>query len=189
MVEVAVVLKVTVPEEWVNVPPLLDQSPDTLILEAVPAVKLVPEPNVSVLRFNVVVEPPMVRALVLAVVILLNVWLAALPLMFWLPALLNVTVPDPGVNVPPLLVQSPDTLILEAVPAVKLVPEPNVRVLRFNVVVEPPMVRALVLAVVILLNVWLAALPLMFWLPALLNVTVPDPGVNVPPLLVQSPDT
>ena len=82
----------------------------------------------------------------------------------------------------------PETLILAAVPAVKLVPEPNVRVFRFKVVVEPPMARALVLAVVRLLKVWVAAVPLIFWAPALLKVTVPVPCVNVPEL-AQFPPT
>ena len=56
-----------------------------------------------------------------------------------------MTVPVPGVNVPPLLVQLPAILILEAVPAERLVPEPMVRLpFKFMVVVEPPTVRALI---------------------------------------------
>ena len=50
-------------------------------------------------------------------VMLLNVWVAAVPLIFWLAVvLLKVTVLEPGVNVPPLLVQPPVTLV--SVPAV-----------------------------------------------------------------------
>ena len=77
--------------------------------------------------------------------------MVAVPLMAWAAVvLLNFTRPVPGVNVPPLLVQSPETLIVVAVPATKVVPEPRVRVLRFKVAIEPPIVTALVLAVVLL---------------------------------------
>ena len=117
----------TVPVPPLKAPAALEfvQSPETLMLVAVPAVRLVPDPSVSVLRFNVVVEPPIVRALVLAVVILLNVWAAAVPFMFCAPALLNVTVPEPGVNVPPLFVQLPAALIL--LPLALRVPEAAVK--------------------------------------------------------------
>ncbi len=57
---------------------------------------------------------------------LLNVWLDALPLILWVAVVLwNVTVPVPGVKVPPLLVQSPERLMPFA-PA-ESVPEANVR--------------------------------------------------------------
>ena len=69
------------------------------------------------------------------------------------PAPLNVTVLVPGVNVPPLLVQLPEALILVAVPAVRVVPELKVKVFKVSVVVEPPIARALALVRVILLNV------------------------------------
>ena len=106
--------------------------------------------------------------------------------------LLKTTVPDPGVNVPSLLVQSPPVLLMVvAVPALNV---PLVKVSNppmFNVVVLPPTVSDLeVLATVIALNVWALAVPLIFWSAVvLLNTTVPEPGVNVPSLLVQSPVT
>ena len=108
--------------------------------------------------------------------------------MAWASVPLNVTVLVPGVNVPPLLVQLPAILMVEAVPAVRLVPEPMVK-LPFNVMVavEPPIVRALVFDVTRLLKVCDAAVPFIDWEPVPLNVTVPVPGVNVPPLLVQLP--
>ena len=172
-----------------NVPPLLVQLPAILMEEAVPAERLVPEPMVRLpFKFIVVVEPPTVRALVFDVVRLLKVCDADVPFIAWAPEPLKVTVPVPGVNVPPLLVQLPAILILDAVPAVRLVPEPMVKLpLKFMVVVEPPTVRALVFDVVRLLKVCDAAVPFMAWAPEPLKVTRSVPGVNVPPLLVQLP--
>ena len=61
--------------------------------------------------------------------------------------------PVPGVNVPLLFVQLPAILILEAVPAVKLVPEPMVKLpFKVMVAVEPPIVRTLAFDVVRLLK-------------------------------------
>ena len=57
-------------------------------------------------------------------------------------------------------------------------------------VVLPPTARAFAdLATVIALNVWLAAVPLIFWSAlVLLKVTMSVPGVNAPPMFtVQSP--
>src|SRR5882724_6440134 len=102
---------------------------------------------------------------------------------------MNVTVPLPGVNVPPLLVQSPPTFMNEAVPAAN-VPDVNVMFpLRVSVPVLPPTLSVCaVLATVIPLNVWLAIVPLMACAAVmLLNVTVLEPGVKITPLLVQSP--
>ena len=104
------------------------------------------------------------------------------------PVPLKVTVPVPGVSVPPLLVQLPAIYILTAVPAVRLVPGPMVKLpFKVMVVVEPPIVRALVFNVVRLLKVCETAVPLIAWGPVPLKVTRPVPGVNVPPLLVQLP--
>src|SRR6266850_5932522 len=107
--------------------------------------------------------------------------------------LLNVTVPEPGVNVPPLLVQSPPVmLMLAAVPATKvpaasvMVPPIVSEVVLPPTVTEPPPL----LLIVKLLKVWDAAVPFRFRAPVLLSVTVPDPGVNVVPVAsVQSPAT
>ena len=182
-------LKVTVPELCVKVPALLVQLPAILILEAVPAVRLVPELMVKLpFIFMVTVEPPTVRALVFDVVRLLKVCEEDEPLIAWAPVPLKVTVPVPGVNVPPLLVQLPAILILEAVPAERLVPEPMVRLpFKVMVVVEPPTVRALVFDVVRLLKVCDAAEPFIAWAPVPLKVTVSVRGVNAPPLFVQLP--
>jgi hypothetical protein len=53
--------------------------------------------------------------------------------------LVKLTVPVPGVKLPPLLVQSPVTVIVVAVPAAN-VPAVSVIVLSANVVVLPPTV-------------------------------------------------
>ena len=80
----------------------------------------------------------------------------------WAPVPLKVTVPVPGVNVPPLFVQLPAILMEEAVPAVRLVPEPMVKLpFKIMVAVEPPTVRALVLDIVRLLKVCDKAVPFM----------------------------
>ena len=64
-----------------------------------------------------------------------------MPLIFWAAAvLLKFTVPVPGVNVPPSLVQSPVTLMAEAVPTAK-VPRVRVMLLTFKVAVLPPMLK------------------------------------------------
>ena len=111
-----------------------------------------------------------------------------MPFIAWAPAPLKVTVDEPGVNVPVLFVQLPAILILEAVPAVRLVPEPMVKLpFKVTVAVEPPIVRALVFDVVRLLNVCETARPFIAWAPEPLKVTVLAPGVNVPVLLVQLP--
>ena len=69
-------------------------------------------------KVNVAVVPPTANVLlVLSTVSALKVCMAAVPLIFWSAVvLLNTTVPVPGVNVPPLLVQPPVTLVV--VPAV-----------------------------------------------------------------------
>jgi hypothetical protein len=94
---------------------------------AVPAEKI-PALNVKLeLSTNVVVLPPTLSVCpVLFTVMLLNVCVTALPLIDCAAVvLLNVTVPAPGVNVPPLFVQSPPMLMF--VPAVS-VPPVNVNV-------------------------------------------------------------
>src|SRR5438309_7866453 len=101
---------------------------------------------------------------------LLNVCDAAEPLMFCPAlALLKVTLLEPGVNVPPLLVQSPGRLIAVIVFAENV---PAVRVMapfRFSVARLPPPVTdpPLVLLKVRLLNVWVAAVPLRLRAPEL----------------------
>src|SRR5947208_16713595 len=102
---------------------------------------------------------------------------------------LKITVLEaPGVNVP-VLAQSPATFKVVIVPAAK-VPAVILRLpFRVSVVVLPPPDSVWpVLLTVRLLKVWLAAVPLMFCAAVvLLKVIVDDPGVNVPPLLVQLP--
>src|SRR5947207_1992082 len=101
---------------------------------------------------------------------------------------LKITVPVPGVNVP-LLLQLAPTLTVAAVPTSK-VPALIVRVpFKVRLVVLPPTLNVCpVLLTVRLLNVWLDALPPILWGPlAFWKVTVPVPGVNVPPLLIQLP--
>ena len=57
--------------------------------------------------------------------ILLNVWLAAVPLIACATVILpKLTVPEPGAKVPPLLVQLPLTVWVK-VPEVNVVPLPN----------------------------------------------------------------
>jgi len=60
---------------------------------------------------SVVVLPPTVTPPAPLIVTLLNVCVVADPLMFCVALPLNVTVPLPGVNVPPLSVQFPPILI------------------------------------------------------------------------------
>lgn len=105
-------LKVTVPVLMVNVPPALAQSPVTLIAVAVPGVN-VPLVRVRLLIFNVVVLPPMLKALVaFTISILYRVCVAAVPLIAWsAKVLVNLNVPIPPVNVP-LLVQLPERVIV-----------------------------------------------------------------------------
>ena len=111
-----------------------------------------------------------------------------MPVIAWSAVVeLNVTVPVPGVNVAPLLVQSPAMLMLAGavnVPAVKVNPPFNV-----SVVVDPPQDNARPdLFIMMLLKVCDAAEPLIAWSAEVESkVTVPVPGVKVPPLLVQSP--
>ena len=107
------------------------------------------------------------------------------------PALLKKTVPATGLNVPPLLVQSPATLMVAAVP-LSNVPDVNVIFNRLKVVVLPPTVKdpPPVLAIARLLKVCDAIVPLRFRAPVLLKVTMPAPGVKVVPVArVQSPAT
>ena len=73
------------------------------------------------------------------------------------PVPVKLTVPVPGVKVPPLLVQLPATLILTTVLAFSHVPEPMVKPFKVRVVIEPPIVKALVPDVVRLLKVWATA--------------------------------
>ena len=101
--------------------------------------------------------------------------------------LVNATVPLLWEKVPAVCVKS---LPIEKVPdgAVKL-PVVSVKVpFTVSAVVEPPTLNVCpaVLFTVRLLKVWDAAVPLMA-LELPVNVTVPEPGVNVPPLLAQSP--
>lgn len=119
---------------------------------------------------------------------------------------MNVVVLDPGTIVAPLLVRFPANAT--EFPAVK-VPEVSVMLpeavkdegaVKFpavwvtlpttSAVVEPPTVRVppdLLIARV--LNVCVPSVPFIDWAPDPLKVTVPAPGVNVPPLLVKSPAT
>ena len=120
----------------------------------------------------------------------------------------KLTVPLPGVNVPPLFDQLPATLTAVpavSVPAVKVrlppivkvagavkSPDVSVRLLTVSAVVLPPTLKICptVLAIVTWLNVWLATVPLMACAPVPSKVTVPlVPGVNVPPLFDQLPLT
>jgi len=164
--------------------------PTMLIVVAVPAEKV---PDASVMapfKARVVVLPPTLKVFPdLLTVTLLKVCVKAVPLIAWAVPLLNVTVLVPGLNVPPLFVQFPEMSMVVAVPAEKI-PAVNVK-LEFStsVVVLPPTLSVCpVLFTVRLLNVCDVALPLIDCAAVvLLNVTVPVPGVNVPPLFVQSP--
>jgi hypothetical protein len=123
--------------------------------------------------------------------ILLNVCDGAVPLIADVNVPLNRTVPVPGINVPPLFVQFDPTLTVAAVPTSNV---PVVNVIdpfSVSVVVPPPTLSVCPdLSTAILLNVCAAAVPLIACAPVvLLNVTVFAPGVNVPPLFVQSPAT
>ena len=185
------------------VPLAIDTAP--LKSSVAGAVKL-PVVRVREAASSVVVEPDTesVWPAVFSTTIALKVWLAAVPLMAeaepskW-------TVPELWVNVPPLLVQFPPTymfapavrvvpLAIDTAPlksrvagAVKL-PVVKVREAALSVVVDPDTdsVWPAVFSTAIALKVWLVAVPLMAALEPL-NVTVPEPGVNVPPLLVQLP--
>lgn len=151
------------------------------------------------------VAPTVTLWLVSLKVMLLKVCAAAVPLIFWLaPVLLKITLPVFGVNVPPLLVQSPaltvNVLVLpNRVPAVsvtvllvacdKPAPRSSVPPLPFMVrplqLILPPSVAVLPVLVIdtrpVVVN------------PAMLCVAVPAivigelPAVNVPPLLTKSP--
>lgn len=201
-----VLLKVTLLDPGVNVPPLLVQLPGRLIAVIEPAANV---PEVSV------IAPLRVRVAVLATPVndpaplftakLLKVWIAAEPVKLFAVAPSNVTRPDPGVNVPPLLVQLPAAVMFAPavnVPAVRSVlpliskvagavkvPSVIVKLFMIRLTVLPPVlnVDAPPLLTAKLLNVWLAALPLMVCPTAPSNVTRPEPGVNVPPLFVQLP--
>jgi hypothetical protein len=138
---------------------------------------------------------------------LLNVWLAAVPLIAWAAVeLLKVTVPVPGAKVPPLFVQSPETLTFVPavnVPAVRVavplmfsvaggvkLPSVSVKPLNVTVVVLPETLNVPVdLLTTTLLKVWEAAVPLIACAPDPLNVIVLVLPANVPPLFVQSPVT
>jgi len=159
---------------------------------------------------SVVVLPPTLSVRpVLSTVMLLNVWVTAVPLIDCAAVVLvKLTVPEPGMNVPPLFVQLPALLMVVPavnVPAVSVVapvivivggaaksPAVNVNApfTVSDVVLPPTLSVCPVLFTVMLLNVCVTAVPLIAC-PAvvLLNVTVPAPGVNVPPLFVQSPPT
>src|ERR1051326_2109952 len=192
MVCAEVPFSTTVPAPCVNAA-LFVKFPAMLMVVAVPILN-VPAESVSVpLSVSVVALPPALNVCpALLTVILLNVCEEAVPLMLCAAAaLLNVTVPVPGVNVPPLFVQFPAILMAEAVPASNVPAERVIAPFNVSVVVLPPTVSVCPdLFTVILLNVWLAEVPFIFCeTDVLLNVTVLVPGVNVPPLLVQFPPT
>lgn len=121
---------------------------------------------------------------------LLNVCVTAVPLIAALFPV-NVTVPLPGVNVPPLSAQFPATAMAAAVPASNVPAVSVIAPFKVKVVVLPPTLSVCpVLFTTRLLNVCVTAVPLIAWAAVvLLNVTVLAAGVNVPPLFVQSPAT
>jgi hypothetical protein len=122
-------LKVTAPVPGVKVPPLLVQLPAALMVAPavnVPAVSVtfpftvsvagaekLPVVSVQLFTVNAVVLPPTLKVCpaVLATVTLKNVCEAAVPWMDCAPVPLKLTVFPAGVNVPPLFVQFPLTLI------------------------------------------------------------------------------
>src|SRR2546429_2208458 len=112
-----------------------------------------------------------------------------LPDSVWVPTPvpLKTTLPAPGVN-EPLLLQFPLMLTVDAVPTSK-VPVVMVKSCAVRLVVPPATLRIwAVLLTVILLKVWVTAVPWIFCpAPVFWNVTVLVPGVNVPPLLIQLP--
>lgn len=157
---------------------------------------------------SVEVLPPTVSAPPdLFTVRLLNVWLAAVPLMLCAPDPLNVMVPAPGVKVAPLLVKSPATFVF--VPAVNVpevrrispetdsvlgpVKDPAVRVKSldtFNVAVLPPTLSVPPdLLTTRSLKVCVPTVPLINCAPAPSKVIEPVPGLKVPPEFVQFPET
>ena len=139
-------LKVTVPVPAVNVPSP-DQLAATLILVAVPAVNAVLL-LIVIVPLNVSVEVlPLTLTAVPALdnVMLLNVCVAAFPLINWLTAPSKYTVPIPAVNPPAavLSVQLAATLIVPAVPAANVVLPPIVTPpFIVSVAVLPPMLNA-----------------------------------------------
>ena len=137
-------VNVTVPVPGVKVVPVAaDQLTATLIVVAVPAAN-VPDVNVIVpFSVRVVVLPPTLKVCaVFATVILLNVCVTAVPLIACATAaLLKLTTPAPGVNVAPLFAQSPATLIVTAVPAVKAPAVNVIPAFNVNVVVLPLTLR------------------------------------------------
>jgi hypothetical protein len=186
-------LNVTVLDPGLNVPPLFIQSPAMLMAVAVPA-ENVPDVNVtSELIVRVVVLPPTLNICpALFTVRLLNVCDIAVPLIACAAVVLTkftVLAPTPGVNMPPLLVQSPEMSMVIAVPAEK-VPDVSVMVpFKARVVVLPPTLKVFAdLLTVTLLKVCVDAVPLIACAVPLLNVTVLAPGLNVPPLFIQSPE-
>src|SRR5712664_3335019 len=156
-------VRFTVLEPAVKVP-ALPQSPGSFMVVIVPAAKV--PAVILMLPVNVRVNrpPPPV----------------SVP-----PPLLTVKL----LNVPPLLVQLPATLIAVAVPLSK-VPEVNViEPFSVSVVVLPPTASiCAVFATVMPLKVWVVAEPFMFCpAPVFVKLTTLEAGVKVAPLLVQSP--
>ena len=146
-------------------------------------------PELTVRALLIVVLTPNV-VIPVEIVKLLNV-VPAVPLIAWAPVPLKVTVPAPGVNMPVLLVQLPAILILEAVPAIRLVPGPMVKLPETLNVPDDGMVRVpleIVTLVVVTVTLEPVKAPPLTVSPPL-KVTVLVPPVNVPPLIIKLPVT
>ena len=168
--------------------PFTRRLPPTPIVYGEPA-SVAPELTVRA-PLIVVLVPNVVVPVGIKIIRLLNVCEAAEPFITWASVPLKVTVPVPGVNVPPLLVQLPATLILEAVPAIKVAPAPIVTFPETLSVVDgvvkvPPKRVTLVVVTVPLEPV---NVPLLIVMPPL-KVTGLVPPVKVPPLFTRLPAT
>ena len=127
--------KITVLEApGVNVP-VLPQLPATFMVVTVPAANVPAVILKLPFRVSVAVLPPPVSVWpVLLTVRLLKVWLAAVPLRFCAaPALLKVTLDEPGVKVAPLFVQLPAMGMLVMVPAANVPEVSNIVPLKVSV--------------------------------------------------------
>ena len=159
-----------------------------MVYSKVEPANVAPELTVRALLI-VMLTPNVVVPVGIEIIKLLNV-VPVEPLITWASVPLKVTVPVPGVNVPPLLVQLPAILMLEAVPAVKVAPAAKVRFPEtLNVpdgVVRVPPERVTLVVVTVPLEA--VKVPLLIVIPPL-KVTGPDPPVKVPPLFIRLPAT
>ena len=192
MLPVAVAVNVPV----VSMGPAMVKEEDSALFQMeVPSIPIIPVAAVETITPLLVTVTPLLifigHAMVrFAVELIVRFAVIVNPVLFVIPA-----PPEPSIVVPaPLRVISPEPL---KVPFTRrLPPTPMVNVEPANVapgltlralltvVLTPNVVVPPDVEIVKLLNV-VPAEPVSAWAPALLKVTVPVPGVNVPPLLVQ----